>query len=78
MGTTERPNALMGTTEVSAPPMIWWFVEDVTKLGILHVHARQTCRLQEPPRVTRITDTTMYLPPLPNILAHRMLKSAKI
>ena len=64
---------LLGTTEVCAPPMVWWFADDVTKLGILHAHAWQTCHLQESPRITRITDTTMYLPPPPDILTHRML-----
>ena len=45
---------------ISEPPTVWWFVNDVTKLSILLVHAQQTCRLQEPPCVTtRITNTTM-------------------
>ena len=45
-----RQNALMptplllGPTEVFTPSMLWWFVNDFTKLGILHVHAQQTCQ----------------------------------
>ena len=63
---------LLGTTEAFEPPKVWWFVNDVTKLGILHAHARQTWRLQEPPSATRITNTTMYLLPPPILLAHCM------
>ena len=66
---------LLGITGAFEPPTVWSFVDDVTKLGILHVHARQTCCLKEPPLITRITDTTMYLPPPPNILAHHMLST---
>ena len=64
---------LLETTEAFEPSTVWWFVNNVTKLGISHAHARQTCCLLESPRITRIIDTIMYLPPTPNIFAHRML-----
>ena len=44
--------------------------------GLLHVHAKQTYDLQDHPRVTRITNTTMYSPPPPDIHGHRTLPIA--
>ena len=75
--TCSRWNALMSTpflletTEAFRPLTVWWFVDDVTKLGILHAHARQTSRLQEHPRGTSITNATISPPPPHNTHGHR-------
>ena len=75
--TCSRQNALMSTPflletrEAFKLRTIWWFVEDVTVLGILYAHAQQTYRLQEHPRVTRITNAPIYPLPSHNIHGHR-------
>ena len=46
--------------------------------GLLHVHAKQTYHLQDHPRVTRITNTTMYFPPPRNIHGRRTLPIAPL
>ena len=48
-------------TKALGPRMACSFVDDVTVLGILHVHEKQTSRLQRHPRVNRIPDTSIYL-----------------
>ena len=71
-----RRNALMstplllGTTEVFGPWTVWWFVDNVIVLGILHALAQQTYCLQEHPRVVSITNTTIYHLPPHNIHGH--------
>ena len=75
--TCSRQNALMSTPflletrEAFKLRTVWWFVEDVTVLGILYAHAQQTYRLQEHPRVTRITNAPIYPLPSHNIHGHR-------
>ena len=64
---------VLETTEAFQPLTVQRFVDNVTKLGILHAHAQEIYHLPEHPHIIKTIDTTKSLPPPPNTHGHRTL-----